>query len=127
MIPAWQNRIDSARAASPDPALTEIARLAGALRRAQGLADDDTVAAVTWRAIAYTFEHLGGMTADERRATLLSSRSLSDAIRTHPKPEIAQHNIDRVTGRVTRFLAHFDEWQTATAISVPRCRINRLH
>jgi site-specific recombinase XerD len=112
-VASWQKRIDEARANKPDPARSEIERLAAEYRTVKAIGSDEEKAVLISDVIRFTFERLGGLTADQRRQVLATSRgNVGDAMRSLPAD--ARAAFDQIIGQKTSFLHHFEVWQSAT-------------
>jgi hypothetical protein len=100
----------------PDPARSEIERLAAEYRRLKadgGL--DEAASLLVFDVTQFVFERLGGLTADQRRQALIASRGkVADALKNLAAPDDAISAFDRISRRSTPFLAHFETWKGAT-------------
>ena len=116
LIAAWQRRIDDARLTRPDPGRPEIERLAAEYRRLKGDGGlDEAASLLVFDVTQFVFERLGGLTADQRRQALIASRGkVADALKNLAAPDDAIFAFDRIIGRSTPFLAHFEAWKGAT-------------
>jgi hypothetical protein len=116
LVAAWRRRIDEARLTKPDPARVETARLAAEYKRLRADGDlDEAATLLVFDVTQFVFERLGGLTADQRRQALIASRGkVADAMKSLAAPDDAVSAFDRITGRSTPFLTHFESWKKAT-------------
>lgn len=112
MVAAWQRRIDEARRLKPDPGQAEIDRLTSDYKRLKMIDPDGATSLLIFDVTQFVFERLGGMTADQRRQTLIAAGG--NVVEAASKRPATVNAFDQITGRVTPFLAHFEAWKAAT-------------